>query len=94
MKVFILTDMEGVSGIIDLELQCFPKSPAFRQAQELLTGEVNAAVQGAVDAGAETVVVEDAHILGLNNILFDQLHPAAELVQGTIRPHWFPSIEE
>ncbi len=93
MKVYILTDIEGVSGIVDFDRQCWPDSPDFRQAQELLTGEVNAAVQGAVEGSADTIVVCDAHYRG-HNILVDQLHPAAELIQGKMRPCWLPWIEE
>jgi D-amino peptidase len=93
MRVYILTDMEGVSGIVDFDRQCWPDSPDFRQSQELITGEVNAAVQGAVDAGADSIVVCDAHYRG-HNILTDQLHPAADLIHGTMRPHWLPWIEE
>jgi D-amino peptidase len=93
MKVYILTDLEGVSGVYDFDRQCWPHSPEYPQAQELLTAEVNAAVQGAVEAGAETVVVSDAHYRGCN-LLFAQLHPAAELIHGTMRPHWLPWIED
>jgi D-amino peptidase len=92
MRVYILTDIEGVSGISDFDRQCWPHSPDFEQAQALLTGEVNAAVQGAQAAGADTILVCDAHYQG-HNILIDQLHPAAELVQGRMRPHWLPFIE-
>lgn len=59
----------------------------------LLTHEVNAAVQGAVDAGVDTIVVSDAHFRG-HNILFSELHPAAELIHGTMRPNWLPCLEE
>jgi D-amino peptidase len=93
VRVYILTDIEGVSGVSDFDRQCWPHSPDFRQAQELLTGEVNAAVQGAVAAGADVIVVCDAHYQG-HNVLVDQLHPAAELVQGKMRPHWLPWIED
>ncbi len=93
MRIYILTDLEGVSGIVDFDRQCWPHSPDFRRSQELLTGEVNAAVQGAVEAGAEQVVVCDAHSRG-HNILVENLHPQAELIQGSMRPHWLPWIEE
>jgi D-amino peptidase len=92
VNVYILTDLEGVSGVVDFDRQCWPNSPDFRQAQELLTGEVNAAVEGAVNAGADTIVVCDAHYQG-HNILVEQLHPAAELIHGKMRPHWLPWIE-
>jgi D-amino peptidase len=83
----------GVSGIVDFGRQCWPNSPDFRRSQELLTGKINAAVEGAVEAGAERVVVCDAHYRG-DNMLIEQLHPAAEMIQGSMRPHWLPWIEE
>ena len=46
-KVFMITDMEGVSGILDSDMQCLPyKSPRWEESHKLLTGEVNAAVDG------------------------------------------------
>jgi len=44
-KVFMITDMEGVDGIFNSELQCIPfQSPRWEESRKLLTGEVNAAV--------------------------------------------------
>jgi D-amino peptidase len=93
MNVYVLTDIEGVSGIMDFDRQCWPHSPDFQQARELLTGEVNAAVEGAVEAGADSILICDAHYQG-QNILIDRLHFAAELIQGKMRPHWLPCIDE
>jgi D-amino peptidase len=46
-----------------------------------MTAEANAAITGALDAGATAVVVNDSHWL-MRNLLADELHPAAELVSG------------
>ena len=43
---------------------------------------MNAAVEGALEAGAQRVVVHDSHGLDYTNILADELHPSAELVKG------------
>jgi hypothetical protein len=57
-KVFMITDMEGVSGIFDTELQCLPyKSVRWEESRKLLTGEINAAVDGLFEGGATEVVV-------------------------------------
>jgi D-amino peptidase len=93
MKVYIMTDIEGVCGIVDFDRQCLPHSPGFPKAQLQLTAEVNAAVEGAREAGAATVLVCDAHYQG-HNILHEQLVTGAELLQGRMRPHWLPCIEE
>jgi D-amino peptidase len=46
-----------------------------------MTNEANAAVQGAVDAGATRVLVNDSHWT-MRNLLAEELHEAAELVSG------------
>jgi D-amino peptidase len=46
-----------------------------------MTEDVNAAVRGALAAGATRVLVNDAHG-PMRNILPDRLHPAAHLVRG------------
>lgn len=60
MKVFVSSDMEGTAGIVDWE-QVRPGSPAYPASVELLLGEVNAAIEGAVGAGATEVLVNDSH---------------------------------
>jgi D-amino peptidase len=79
LKVFISVDMEGVSGLIhwDETSQGGADYPLFRK---LMTGEANAAVAGAFEAGATEVVVRDAHD-SARNILPDQLDPRARLIR-------------
>jgi D-amino peptidase len=81
-KVFMITDMEGVSGIFDTELQCLPyKSPRWEESRKLLTGEINAAVDGLFEGGAAEVVVWDGHSSGQNLSVLD-IHPRARLLTG------------
>ena len=81
-KVFMITDMEGVSGIFDSELQCIPyQSPRFEESRKLLTGEVNAAVEGLLAGGATEVVVWDGHDSGRSLSALD-IHPKARLLAG------------
>jgi len=81
-KVFVITDMEGVSGVFDTELQCVPyKSPRFEESRKLLTGEINAAVDGLFDGGATEVVVWDGHSSG-QNLSVSDIHPRARLLTG------------
>ncbi len=60
MKIWISCDMEGVAGIVDWD-QCRPGSPGYALGCELLQGEVNAAIEGAIAAGATEIVVNDSH---------------------------------
>jgi D-amino peptidase len=82
VKVFMITDMEGVSGIFDFDLQCTPYvSPRWAESQKLLTGEANAAVDGLLAGGATEVVVWDGHDSGQSLSALD-IHPAARLLTG------------
>lgn len=86
MKVFISADIEGVAGITSFS-QIFPGAPEYPAGCALLTGEVNAAIEGALEAGATEVLVADSHSQ-MTNILPDHLHPEAQLIRGVPRPHY------
>src|SRR6516225_9174528 len=72
LKVFMTTDMEGVAGVFDADLQCDPwKSPRWEESHKLLTGEVNAAVSGLFEGGATDVDVYDGHDSGRSLSVLD-----------------------
>jgi D-amino peptidase len=82
-KIFMITDMEGVAGIFDSDTQCAPyQSPRWAESQKLLTGEVNAAVDGLLEGGATEVVVWDGHDSSRTLSAMD-IHPKARLLAGT-----------
>jgi D-amino peptidase len=78
-KVFLITDAEGVAGVCRQD-QTDPKDVEMRQ---LLTGEINAAVQGFIDGGAGEVVVWDGHD-GSQTLSVLTIDPRAKLVIGEI----------
>jgi D-amino peptidase len=80
MQVYIMTDVEGVAGVQDSVNWCLPSSRYLEKARELLTLEVNAAVEGFLAAGADGILVADGH--GPGGILPDLLHQAAELARN------------
>ncbi|MDQ6772791.1 MAG: M55 family metallopeptidase [Candidatus Dormibacteraeota bacterium] len=80
MRVFISADLEGVAGVSRDE-QTDPSQPGYPAATRLMAAEVNAAVEGALEAGADGVVVADGH-WSCTNLDPESLHPAAELVSG------------
>jgi len=63
VKVHIISDMEGISGIAKSE-QCNAKKPQFEEGRRLYTEEINAAVRGAKAGGATEIVVMDCHGAG------------------------------
>jgi D-amino peptidase len=81
MKIYISADMEGVSGVTHAA-QCRPEHPDYGRFRHLLTQEVNAAVEGALEGGATQALVNDSHFR-MTNILVEELHPAASLISGT-----------
>jgi D-amino peptidase len=80
MKIYIMTDLEGVAGVLDFENWCCPSSRYYELAKEFLTREVNAAVDGFFAAGATEVVVSDGH--GYGGISPAILDPRAEVLRG------------
>lgn len=65
MKIYIITDMEGISGICN-EAQVKRDAPEYASGQRLLAEDVNAAIAGAFDGGATEVLVSDGHGSGFN----------------------------
>jgi D-amino peptidase len=86
MKVFISTDLEGVSGIVSWQQTGPEGGEHYTTARRLLTMDVNAAIEGAVAAGATEILVDDCHGAFLN-IVYEELHPAADIVRGSDDGH-------
>ena len=80
MKVFIATDMEGVSGVVHPEHTGWD-GRRHQEARKWTTEHINAAVEAAVEMGATEVVVCDGHSNG-RNVILDMLHPEAKLMWG------------
>ena len=80
MRIYIMTDLEGVCGVINFEDWCEPKSRYYEKGKALLTAEVNAAIEGLLAGGATEITVSDGH--GAGAIDGGLLHPAAELMRG------------
>ncbi len=83
MKVFISVDIEGATGIASFS-QCGRADSShydYLFARRMLTGDVNAAIRGAWAAGADEIVVKDAHG-NCKNLLVDELEPGTQLISG------------
>ncbi|MBV9281467.1 MAG: M55 family metallopeptidase [Chloroflexi bacterium] len=86
MQVYVVVDMEGISGVVNIQ-QVDITDPAFAEGREMLAGDVNAAVAGAFDAGAERVVVSDFHDSRRNFLIADLDERAEyEVPHGRIMP--------
>lgn len=82
MKVFISADMEGVTGVTCWD-DVSPTKRVYNRFKKLLTEDVNAAIEGALDAGASEILVNEAHA-GMRNVLIEDLNPKAEIITGSL----------
>jgi D-amino peptidase len=85
MKVFIISDMEGVAGIVKWQQTDGSEAKeSYQEGRVLYTEEINAAVRGAKAAGAAEIVVMDCHGAGgeytFNSLIPDKLDPDCEFV--------------
>ncbi|MEO8025440.1 MAG: M55 family metallopeptidase [Bryobacteraceae bacterium] len=85
LKVYISADMEGIGGVSSSRTQGATEGREYASARRLMTEEVNAAIQGAFDAGATDVVVSDSHGDG-QNIDIELLDKRAKLIRAFPRP--------
>ncbi len=86
MKVYMVCDMEGTAGVSIWD-QVLGDGPRYQEARRWMTEEVNAAARGAFEAGAELVVVNDAHYSG-HNLVVDVLDPRIEHIMGYSAKTW------
>jgi D-amino peptidase len=80
VRVYISVDMEGIAGVNHPD----PTDPTDRRypvSVDLMVGETNAAIEGALTAGATDILVNDSH-WNMYNLLPADLHPAARVLQG------------
>ncbi len=89
MKVLISADMEGTCGVVSWVhvtppegANGDPSNPVeYGRARQRMTSEVNAAIEGALAAGADEVIVNDSHD-GMRNLIPEELHPACRFISG------------
>jgi len=84
MKILIATDMEGITGVTTWD-HVTPGHMEYARFRKLMTQDVNAAIRGAVEGGADEIIVADGHWDG-SNILIEEIDPRARLNSGSPSP--------
>src|SRR4026207_292604 len=84
MKIYISADMEGVVGVVSGE-QLGPTGFEYARFREFMTQEVNAAIQGAMAAGATEFVPTASHGNG-QNLRIEKLPSNVWVVRSWPRP--------
>ena len=85
VKIFISADMEGVTGVVTGD-QLGPTGFEYAAFRDVMTAEVNAAIEAARAGGATEIVVADSHG-NAENLLLDKLPPDVQVVRSFPRPH-------
>jgi len=96
MRLYIVADLEGVSGVGGYDLRREKVAGAVGRREkwlDLWVEEVNAAIEGAKEVGAEQIYVLDNHGPG-DNIPLAKLAAPAQLIHGGGRPTWMPLLDE
>jgi D-amino peptidase len=83
-RVFISVDMEGISTIVDWS-EVDNKHSEYSITRKIMAGDLNVAIEAAVESGVKEIIVSDAHG-GMRNLRPMEVHEAACLVRGSPKP--------
>jgi D-amino peptidase len=84
MKILISADMEGATGVT-WPADVLPGTAQWERCRPLFTSDVNAAVAGLFEGGADEVVINEAHWT-MRNLLLEQLDDRAQMLTGRHKP--------
>ncbi len=84
-KIYISVDMEGISGVSGDD-QVNAGGAEYGRSRKLMAEDLNAAIRGALDAGATDILVNDSHG-GQRNLLPEDVHPTARLISHSFKRH-------
>ena len=80
MKILITADMEGATGVT-WPADVLPGTPQWQRCRPMFTSDVDAAVKGFFDGGADEVLVNEAHWT-MRNLLLEKLDDRAQMLTG------------
>ncbi len=80
MKILISADMEGATGVT-WPADVLPGTEQWQRCRHMFTSDVNAAIAGFFDGGADEVLVNEAHST-MRNLLLEQLDERAQMLTG------------
>ncbi|CAM3572064.1 M55 family metallopeptidase [Cytobacillus oceanisediminis] len=89
MRLYISADIEGISGVVHQE-HTARDGREHDRARKYMTDEINACIEGALEAGVKEILVNDSHGT-MRNVLLERLHSEAQLISGS--PKKFAMME-
>ncbi len=90
-KIYVVTDLEGISGVYKFTQTRETETPLARQAREFFMGDLAAVVRGLRAGGATEVLVLDGH--GNQALLPELMVPGAKYITGLPRSEHFPGLD-
>lgn len=93
MKVYIISDMEGISGIWREEMVNPGQGEHYAVGRKLLMADLNAAIGACFEAGARRVVVNDGHG-GAPHVILEEMDQRAEYERPESGANVFPALDE
>ncbi|MDJ1132698.1 M55 family metallopeptidase [Streptomyces iconiensis] len=80
MKILISADMEGATGVT-WPADVLPGTPQWERCRAMFTSDVDAAVRGFFEGGADEVLINEAH-WSMRNLLLEKLDERCEMLTG------------
>jgi D-amino peptidase len=90
-RIYIVTDLEGVSGVYKFAQTRDTDTPLALQAREYFMGDLAAVVRGLRDGGATEILVLDGH--GNQAVIPHLMEPGAKYITGLPRPEVFWGLD-
>jgi len=84
LRIYIVTDLEGASGVHKFAQTREPGHPLGEKAKEYLMGDIAAVVRGLRETGVDDIVVLDGH--GSQAFVPHLMEPGAKYITGKPRP--------
>jgi len=84
VKIYINTDLEGISGVFKFDQTREKDTPLNIQACEYFMGDLSAVIRGLRDGGATEIIVLDGH--GSQAVIPHLMEPGAKYITGKPRP--------
>lgn len=84
LRIYIVTDLEGASGVYKFTQTREPGHPLGEVAKEYLMGDIAAVVKGLREAGVDDIVILDGH--GSQAFVPHLMAPGATYITGKPRP--------
>ncbi len=91
-KIYVVTDLEGISGVYKFTQTRETDTPLARQAREFFMGDLAAVVRGLRAGGATEILVLDGH--GNQALIPELMAPGAHYITGLPRPGHFPGLDQ